>query len=154
MSTAACTWVRRARSASVQMAYAIYIAVKLLSYSLWCWVGLRWIWGSPSFPRALGSGVLRLMIGIFFGVAIFFFFPASPNDLLFKYIAIYTPVRLVEWLIIAGIIGWKATQPSQQSTSPLPPILWCVGGILVSFAADFASPEGVAGHFCVGRCLC
>ena len=62
------------------MAYAIYIAVKLLSYSLWCWVGLRWIWGSPSFPRALGFGVLRLMIGIFFGVAIFFFFPASPND--------------------------------------------------------------------------
>jgi len=31
---------------------------------------------------------------------------------------------------------------------------WCAGGILVSFVADFASPEGVAGHFCVGRCLC
>jgi hypothetical protein len=136
------------------MAYAIYIAVKLFAYSLWCWVGLRWIWGSSSFPRALGFGVLRLVIGVFFGVAIFFLFPASSNDLLFKYVAIYAPVRLVEWLLIAGIFRWKFAHTSPRGASTLPIFFWCIGGILVSFVADFASPEGVAGHFCVGRCLC
>jgi hypothetical protein len=134
------------------MEYAIYITVKLLSYSLWCWIGLRWVWpGSLSVSRAFGLGVLRLMVGIFFGVAIFFLFPSSPNALLFKYIAIYGPVRLVEWLIIAWVIQLKV---SRQYPSTLRALFWCVGGIVVSFAADFASPEGVAGHFCVGRCLC
>jgi hypothetical protein len=134
------------------MEYAIYITVKLLSYSLWCWIGLRWVWpGSSSLPRAFGLGVLRLMVGIFFGVAIFFFFPSSPNALLVKYIAIYAPVRLVEWLIIAWVIQLKV---SRQDPSTLRALFWCAGGIVVSFAADFASPEGVAGHFCVGRCLC
>ena len=137
------------------MEYAIYITVKLLSYSLWCWIGLRWVWPSrSSFPRAFGFGVLRLIIGVFFGVLIFFLFPSSANNLLFKYVVIYGPVRLVEWSIIAGIMRWKAPRASQHSATPLWPILWCTGGILVSFAADFASPEGIAGHFCVGRCLC
>lgn len=136
------------------MEYAIYVAVKLLSYSLWCWIGLRWIWpGSASFARAIAFGLLRLLIGIFFGVVVFFSFSSSPDHLLFKYVAIYAPLRLIEWSILAGIIRWT-TRTSQQNASLLPPIFWCIGGILVSFAADFASPEGVAGHFCVGRCLC
>jgi hypothetical protein len=32
--------------------------------------------------------------------------------------------------------------------------LWILGGIVVSFASDLLSPEGMAGRFCVGRCLC
>jgi hypothetical protein len=33
-------------------------------------------------------------------------------------------------------------------------ILWVMGGILVSYLSDMVSPEGLAGKFCVGRCLC
>ncbi len=68
---------------------------------------------------------------------------------MWKYIVVYTPVRMVEWFIMALIIG----RTSDNQTT-LNSILWCLGGIVVSFAADLASPEGVAGHFCVGRCLC
>ena len=132
------------------MATLLYVAVKLVVYIAWCWVGLRlWRVGSASFGRAAIFGILRLAIGVAFGVAIFLSGPIQPEHLAWKYIGIYAPVRMVEWLILALIIG----RPS-DTHRPLSVILWCLGGIVVSFAADFASPEGVAGHFCVGRCLC
>jgi hypothetical protein len=132
------------------MAYLFYIAVKLISYIAWCWVALR-LWGasSTSLIRAAGFGILRLAIGVAFGLAIFFAVPTQPENVMGKYVAIYAPVRMVEWFIMALIIG----RTSDNQTT-LNSILWCLGGIVVSFAADFASPEGVAGHFCVGRCLC
>jgi len=132
------------------MGYLVYVAVKLIVYIAWCWVGLRlWRVESASFVRAAIFGILRLAIGVAFGVAIFLSGPIQPEHLAWKYIVIYAPVRMVEWLILALIIG----RPS-DAQRPLSTILWCLGGIVVSFAADFASPEGVAGHFCVGRCLC
>ena len=33
-------------------------------------------------------------------------------------------------------------------------VAWVLGGIVVSFATDAVSPDGLAGGFCVGRCLC
>jgi len=132
------------------MAYVLYVAVKLIVYIAWCWVGLRlWRVGSANFGRAAAFGFLRLLIGVVFGVAIFFAGPIQPEQLVWKYIGIYAPIRLVEWLILALIIN-RRSDPRR----PLGTVLWCLGGIVVSFAADFASPEGVAGHFCVGRCLC
>jgi hypothetical protein len=132
------------------MAYLIYVLVKLTCYTLWCWIGLRlWRQGSANAIRSLGIGFLRLMIGVSFGVAIFFAVPTDRSNLLWKYIEIYAPVRMLEWFIVVLIIrrAWnKVVTPSS--------LLWSVGGIVVSFAADLASPEGLAGHFCVGRCLC
>jgi len=132
------------------MAYLLYVAVKLIAYIAWCWVGLRlWRAESASLVRAATFGVLRLAIGIVFGLVIFFAASTQAEDLAWKYVAIYAPVRLVEWFIMAMIIG----QTSDNQTK-LGRLLWCLGGIVVSFVADFASPEGVAGHFCVRRCLC
>ena len=132
------------------MGYALYVAVKLIAYVGWCWFGLR-LWRPPSATllKAVGLGVVRLVIGIGFGVLIFLAFSTGPDNLLAKYIAIYAPVRLVEWFILALIIG---SEEKKRTGSGV--ILWCLGGILVSFLADFASPEGIQGHFCVGRCLC
>jgi hypothetical protein len=31
---------------------------------------------------------------------------------------------------------------------------WVLGGLVISFATDAVSPDGLAGRFCVGRCLC
>ncbi len=132
------------------MPYVLYVAVKLISYIAWCWVGLRlWRAGSTSLLSAAGFGILRLAIGVAFGVAIFLVVPTQPEDVIWKYVVIYTPVRVVEWFIMALIIGGAS-----DNQTILDSVLWCLGGIVVSFAADFASPEGVAGHFCVGRCLC
>jgi hypothetical protein len=33
-------------------------------------------------------------------------------------------------------------------------IYWVLGGLVISFATDAVSPDGLAGRFCVGRCLC
>jgi hypothetical protein len=132
------------------MSSLLYVAVKLISYIAWCWLGLRlWRAGSAGFIRAASFGVLRLAIGVGFGIAIFLVVSTQRQDLLWKYIAIYTPVRMVEWFILGALSGRKS---DTQTLSNL--VLWCVGGIVVSFVADFASPEGVAGHFCIGRCLC
>jgi hypothetical protein len=131
------------------MAYLLYVAVKLIVYIAWCWVGLRLWRVHAGFAKAAGFGLIRLAIGVMFGIAIFFVVPAQPQDLLWKYIVIYVPVRMVEWFILALII----TRTSKRQAA-LHTIMWCLGGIVVSFVADFASPEGVAGHFCVGRCLC
>jgi hypothetical protein len=132
------------------MEYVIYVAVKLILYIAWCWLGLRlWRAGSAGFARATLFGILRLLIGIAFGLAIFFAASIEPEHLLSKYIAIYTPVRMVEWFILAMMIGGASETKTARNS-----MLWCLGGIVVSFAADFASPEGISGHFCVGRCLC
>lgn len=132
------------------MQYVIYVLIKLAFYTAWCWVGLR-LW-QPSWSRwrnATAFGVLRLIIGVVFGVAIFLTIPAQQEDLLWKYLTIYTPVRLVEWFILAWIVSRNSESRTLART-----LGWCAGGIVVSFVADFASPEGVAGHFCIGRCLC
>lgn len=127
-----------------------YVAVKLFSYVAWCWAGL-WIWqtGASRIVKAVGLGVVRLVIGISLGVGIFLLLPVQPENLLWKYVAIYAPVRMIEWLLIVFIFG-----PKLDARTAPKSLLWCVGGIVVSFVADFASPEGVAGHFCIGRCLC
>ncbi len=132
------------------MPYVLYVSVKLIAYIAWCWVGLRlWRIPSASLGKAAGFGILRLAIGVAFGAVIFFIAPAQREGLLWKYIVIYAPVRMLEWFIMAAIIGRKADNQTIPNS-----VLWCLGGIAVSFAADLASPEGVAGHFCVGRCLC
>ena len=98
---------------------------------------------------AIALGSLRLAIGVVFGVTIFLAGPISDEHLIWKYIAIYAPVRVVEWSILAWVIGRRS-----DTQTGLIWILWCFGGVVVSFVADFASPQGIEGHFCVGRCLC
>jgi len=71
--------------------------VKLVAYAAWCWLGLTlWRPATVRWPNALGLGFLRLGIGVLFGVVIFFAVPAQPDDVLWKYLAIYSPVRLLE----------------------------------------------------------
>jgi len=131
------------------MSYLLYVVVKLACYTAWCWLGLSLWRPNAGFGKALAFGVLRLGIGVVFGTVIFLAAGTQPEGLLWNYIAIYTPVRLVEWFILAWLI-----RRASDTKVPSSPWFWCLGGIVVSFVADFASPAGVAGHFCVGRCLC
>lgn len=129
--------------------YLIYVVVKYIVYSGWCYVGLRLMTpDSTGMGRALAFGGLRLALGIFFGFFIFFLMGSdvTSQNILRKYIAVYGPVRIVEWLIVGYLLARR------RGTASFP--LWCLGGVVVSFLADLVSPAGLEGHFCVGRCLC
>jgi hypothetical protein len=133
----------------------VYAAVKFLAYAAWCAVGL-WVVhpADAGIMRAARYGVVRWLLGLAFGVAIFFLVgPIEAADAARLYVSIYLPVRVVEWGIMAVLIARHLTQAS-RSTGNVTLVLWCVGGVLVSFLTDLASPEGMAGRFCVGRCLC
>ena len=133
----------------------VYAVAKYLAYSAWCFVGLRVVQIPASgATTALGLGALRWLLGLFFGVLVFFGAGSiDPSDAARLYFLIYSPIRLVEWGIMAAVIArMAARQP--RSAPALGLIVWCVGGIIVSFLTDMLSPEGMQGRFCVGRCLC
>ena len=131
------------------MPLVLYAIVKWLTYILWCYAGIRLSHHQQlRAQRAVALGSARLGIGVFFGAIVFFSGVATQETAAMMYPLIYGPVRLVEWLIIAVIIfRWRGL-------ASVKPWLWVVGGIAASFLADFASPEGISGHFCIGRCLC
>ena len=133
----------------------VYALAKFLAYSAWCYVGLRSL--QPSTSRVASSirlGGARWLIGLVFGIAIFFFVgPIDADAAARMYFLVYSPIRAIEWGIMALLIVRRISQPAFS-----PPMLrlsaWCIGGMLVSFLTDALSPEGVQGRFCVGRCLC
>src|SRR5258708_37859446 len=131
------------------MPYVLYVAVKLISYIAWCWVGLRlWRAGSTSLLSAAGFGILRLAIGVAFGVAIFLVVPTQPEDVIWKYVVIYTPVRVREGFIMALIIGGAS-----ENQNILHSVFVCLGGIVVFSPPDFAPPQAVDAHLSSRRSL-
>jgi hypothetical protein len=134
---------------------AVYAIAKFLAYSAWCYLGLRLLQPAAAHPTlALKLGGVRWFIGLFLGVGIFIFLhPIDANDAARLYVLIYSPVRLVEWGIMAFLIISRV-RSERASGVAFPAFLWCLGGILVSFATDLLSPDGIQGRFCVGRCLC
>ena len=99
-------------------------------------------------------GLLRWLLGLGFGlVAAMALGSVSQQSVAALYFGVYAPLRVIDWVIMAVLLR-------RLSTSGLVPLgsprvwLWVFGGIVVSFASDAASPEGMAGRFCVGRCLC
>jgi hypothetical protein len=133
----------------------LYAVAKFLAYSAWCYFGISVITSvKPSVPSAIGFGVVRWLFGLFFGMIIFLSVPLDSNaNIALTYFSVYTPVRIVEWGIVAFLIFGRA-QSHEASCSLLRAIAWVVGGIVVSFLSDLLSPEGLAGRFCVGRCFC
>lgn len=134
---------------------AVYAAVKLVAYSAWCLVGLRALRAAAAgLGSALALGAIRWLIGLGFGIVIFFAAGSmNAGDAARTYFLIYTPVRAVEWYLMARIVSHNVRRSwSSDAAVPLP--LWCVGGMLVSFLSDLLSPDGVQGRFCIGRCLC
>jgi hypothetical protein len=130
----------------------LYAITKLGAYCLWCWVGVRLLSGVPATARrAIGFGAIRWMLGLGFGVAAGIAIGSISADSVARlYFATYIPLRLIEWSIMAALVGGAPRGIPTSATT----WLWLLGGVAVSFASDLASPEGMAGRFCVGRCLC
>jgi hypothetical protein len=128
-----------------------YAIAKYLVYSLWCYVALR-LFGSPatSVRPALGFGAVRWLLGLGFGILVFLAVGSvNRSNLAVVYFAIYTPLRVLEWTVMAWLM--LRQHPPASATAR---IAWVLGGIVMSFATDAVSPDGLAGRFCVWRCLC
>jgi hypothetical protein len=132
----------------------LYAVTKFAAYCLWCWAGLRLLApASASAVRSLKFGTLRWLLGLAFGVAAAIALGSvSRESVATLYFGVYAPLRVVEWLIMAAVMRSEG-RASDVVRSPRA-WLWIAGGVAVSFASDLASPEGMAGRFCVGRCLC
>lgn len=131
--------------------YAAYIAVKYVAYASWCFVGLRSL--APERPnrsrRAALLGFARLALGIVVGVFIFFAALSMNNatrNAPLTYVAIYVPVRVVEWVILHAFVSRRVDGPKSLG--------WVLGGVVVSCLADI--PLGImqGGVVPVGRPFC
>ena len=143
-----------------------YIVVKYVAYAGWCALGLHLLRTAPlRLSSALLFGLLRLIIGGCFGIAVFFVGgmmhldpPANP---LLVYFAVYAPIRLVEWSIMAFLIadrsGTLGTLGAPKLFAPKL-YIWTLGGIAVSHLADipmFLLLRSSPGEMLpVGRFLC
>jgi hypothetical protein len=129
----------------------VYAIAKYLVYSFWCYVGLRMLAGQVTPLRpALGFGAVRWSLGLVLGLVVFLASGSvDRNSLAVLYFGIYTPLRLFEWTVMTWLMLRHHPQASARAR-----IAWVLGGLVISFATDAVSPDGLAGRFCVGRCLC
>ena len=129
----------------------VYAIIKYLLYSLWCYVGLRMLTAHRSpIGSALRFGALRWVIGLMLGTVVFLAAGSvHRSNLAVLYFAIYTPLRVFEWTVMTWLMLNDGSNMSRRAQ-----LGWVLGGIVVSFASDAVSPDGLAGRFCVGRCLC
>ena len=142
------------------MILPVYVLGKYLAYSIWCYLGLRWLRGKNSTGTGMAYGSVRLGLGIIFGVAIFviggMLHLNTPGNSWFAYFAVYVPVRYVEWSILAALLGTQGGQIFQITGAATQ--RWIVGGIIVSHLADlpliFYGSEGPKAFLPVGRFLC
>jgi len=142
------------------MIFPVYVLVKYLAYSIWCYLGLRWLRGKNSVGAGMAFGSVRLGLGMIFGVSIFviggMLHLNAPVNSRLAYFAVYAPVRYVEWSILAALLGTSGGQVFQISGAATQ--RWIIGGIVVSHLADlpliFFSGAGPKAFLPVGRFLC
>lgn len=142
------------------MIFPVYILVKYLSYSIWCYLGLRWLRDSKSVGAGVAFGSVRLGLGMIFGVGIFviggMLHLNAPTNSWFAYLAVYVPVRYIEWSILAALLGTKGGQVFQITGAATQ--RWILGGIVVSHLADLPlilfGGEGPKAFIPIGRFLC
>jgi hypothetical protein len=140
--------------------FPVYVLVKYLAYSAWCYFGLRWLRERKSIASGLGFGSVRLGLGILFGAGIFLVGGSlhlnAPTHPWLMYLSIYAPVRYVEWSIMAALLGATGGQVFRIGDGVTQ--RWILGGIVVSHLADLPmivmSYGGPMGFLPVGRFLC
>ena len=125
-----------------------YLALIYTSHLIWCLVGLL-LFSVRMRQRLLlaatiaaGLALFRLLLGLISGYMVFY--EATPRyllpwmrlsgDLLPSYFAIYVPVRLIEWAILAMLIRFVSRK--EGASRPLTAICWIVGGVVWSCLFD------------------
>jgi hypothetical protein len=142
----------------------LYFVVKLIAYCIWCYVGLRLFEPTAKLLplRALAWGIFRLFMGFFFGILIYLFSSALithigaglPQNAI-TYLAVYVPVRWIEWSIMSALLVRSATSTSPWILGSNPrDRYWRFGGILISCLADIPLIISLGGIIPTGRFMC
>jgi hypothetical protein len=136
-----------------------YLVLKYAGYSAWCYAGLKMLGDASPAQRAkaLGLGALRVALGISLGLAIWAVstkvYASLAGDRasrqLLTYLAVYVPVRWLEWSLIASLVERSLATFFVPRT--LRSVLFRLGGIAVSCVADI--PMLIDG-LPVGRFMC
>lgn len=144
--------------------FAIYVVLKYVAYAWWCSVGLR-LFNRALRARvaaALGFGLLRLVIGLFFGFIIaslstwiYTTFSSVSEKSVLIYLSVYVPVRWIEWSIL-GVVIAPGARTLKSFLIGLNRISrgWRLGGIMFSCLADIPIIVSMGGVVPVGRFLC
>jgi hypothetical protein len=143
--------------------FLLYGACKVLAYCAVCHAGLRWVAARQGWLvlPTVGLGVLRVAMGLAFGVGIFFasawVVSEAGSDFAgqaLAYLLVYVPVRWVEWALIAWIAvpaarSWRGFVLGAGGRDRI----WRAAGIAVSCLADV--PVLLAtGGLPIGRFMC
>ena len=146
------------------MGLIAYITIKYLAYSVWCLIGMRRL--ESFLPRctlrqALGIGLIPLLIGLVFGVVIslgslvysaLIGLPGLPATGLVVYVAVYVPVRWVEWTLMSMIFAYNTRDFSLVGINSRDR-LWRCGGVFISCVTDVPLIIVLRGSLQVGRFL-
>src|SRR5215813_10013733 len=143
------------------MGAILYLVVKYLAYAGWMFFGLRKLRHERSpLLRSFLFGFFRLCLGFFFGVLIYFLSSALMSQLGFSsgsniltYLAVYVPVRWIEWSIMAAILIPGSFAQFFVGRAK-PDRFWRVGGIVISCLADIPLVVSLGGVIPTGRFLC
>lgn len=132
----------------------LYAVAKFVAYAVWCFFGLYLFAARSSLVGALKFGAVRWLLGLAFGLlAAVGLGSVSAQSVSALYVGVYVPLRVIERSIMVRLVAGGEPAPRTLIRNPKTWV-WVLGGIAVSFTSDLASPEGMAGRFCVGRCLC
>jgi len=141
-----------------------YFGGKLIAYCAWCYMYIRLFRqeGIHKFGRGIVYEAIRLLLGFFFGILIYFLSsavitslpPGAPENVI-TYLVVYVPVRWVEWSIMAMLILPGPMSLSQRiAGTGQRDRLWRLGGIAISCIADIPLIASLGGVIPVGRILC
>lgn len=142
----------------------LYFVAKLVTYCIWCYVGLRLFQPATRLmpAKALGFGILRLFMGFFFGILIYFVSSALithigaglPENTI-TYLAVYVPIRWIEWSIMSALLARNtpSTSPWILGWGPRDRY-WRLGGIVISCLADIPLIYSLGGIIPTGRFMC
>lgn len=152
-----------------------YILAKFVAYTLWCALGIQFLWsaerdanaqlatasrttfGKTTFGNkwllASGYGLLRLLMGVCFGIVIWILgslvaasIMNAPHPDVIVYFAVYVPVRWVEWTILDWLMARKAAVGIGYK--------WRLGGIAISCLADLPVIAAMGWELPLGRFFC
>jgi len=136
----------------------IYLAVKGAAYIAWCGQGAR-IHGHADrlALKAFVYGILRFAMGAILGLFLIFSLVNMLAGLrsapLALYLAVYVPVRWLEWSLLAVIMDQdRRTTRNLLIGEGSASRLWRLGGIVISCLADI--PIILSVGFPIGRFLC
>lgn len=143
-----------------RLIFLFYVVVKYAAYASWCYAGLSWLMRRNSFRAGMGFGLVRLLLGVFFGVGIFIvggmLHLNVPGHPVLMYFSIYAPVRYVEWTILLLLMRSLNRTPAPSAWWKQQ--AWILGGIAISHLADLplilTSSDGAKDFLPVGRFLC